>query len=191
MVRFLILVLGSLSISSIQAGDLADGDTGNWEFYQRNNGSEHYALLDANSSDQFYFGSPRLVLYCIASQKNFGAFIRWNQFIDSTIHPIRLKIDQQPTLLMSWLAGADGENSWLPAGQITSKVDCGAEACARPRRVTFTHLDLIAKMVQSKAINVATTDTKGNEWSAEFFPYGMRVAASNTLGFCGINAQAL
>jgi|TARA_B110000971_G_scaffold82907_1_gene84958 hypothetical protein len=185
------LIIGLLVLPGVQAGYFAEGDTGNWDFYDRNNASEHYAQLDANSSEQFYFGAPRLVLYCIQSQGNFGAFVSWNKFIDTTIHPIRLAIDQQPTLLMSWLAGAEGENSWLPAGRFSSRVLCDEEDCTGASRISMTRLDLIGEMLKAQSISVETTDTEGNSWSAIFAPTGMRMAAKATLGFCGINANAL
>ena len=126
--KWTLLITGVLSITGVQA----DGKTGNWDFYSGATAFERYASLDANSSEQFYFGAPRLVLYCIQGQGNFGAFIRWNKFIGNTIHPIHLQLDQEPTLLMSWFAGVEGEDSWLPAGRFTSKVRCDNDDCAGP-----------------------------------------------------------
>ena len=185
--KWTLLIAGLLSITGVQADD----KTGNWDFYSGATASERYASLDANSSEQFYFGAPSLVLYCIQGQGNFGAFVRWNKFIGNTIHPIHLQLDQEPTLLMSWFAGVEGENSWLPAGRFTSKVRCDNDHCAGPSRVTMTRLDLIGKMLKAKNISVATTDSEGNSWSAVFASAGMRMAARETLGFCGINADAL
>ncbi|MDA8868619.1 hypothetical protein N9H91_02260 [Pseudomonadales bacterium] len=185
--KWTLLIAGLLSITGVQADD----KTGNWDFYSGATTSERYASLDANSSEQFYFGAPRLVLYCLQGQGNFGAFVRWNKFIGNTIHPIHLRLDQEPTLLMSWFAGVEGENSWLPAGRFTSKVRCDSDDCVSPSRVTMTRLDLIGKMLKAKNISVATTDSEGNSWSAVFASAGMRMAARETLGFCGINADAL
>ena len=189
--KFTGLIVGLLLTPFVQTNTLTEGDTGNWDFYERGGGAEHYAQLDANSSEQFQFGPPQLVLYCIASQSSFGAFVRWNKFIGNTIHPIHLQLDQEPTLLMSWFAGVEGENSWLPAGRFTSKVRCDSDDCVGPSRVTMTRLDLIGKMLKAKNISVATTDSEGNSWSAVFASAGMRMAARETLGFCGINADAL
>lgn len=163
-----LLLIGLMSTTGLQAESSPAGDTGKWDFYQRGDASEHYAQLDANSSEQFQFGAPQLVLYCIQNQGSFGIFVSWNQFIDSTIHPIRLKVDQQPTLLMSRFAGVEGENSWLPAGRFTNKVSCDEDNCTGPGGVSMTRLDLIGKMLGAQDISVETTDSDGKPWSAVF-----------------------
>jgi hypothetical protein len=88
--------------------------------------------------------------------------------LDNTIHPIRLKVDQQTTLLMSWFAGVEGENSWLPAGRFTNKVSCDEDNCTGPGGVSMTRLDLIGKMLGAQDISVETTDSGGKPWSAAF-----------------------
>ncbi len=65
-----------------------------------------------------------------------------------------------------------------------------ADNCTGPSRVSMTRLDLIGKMLGAQDISVETTDSDGKPWSAVFTPRGMRMAARETLGFCGINADA-
>ena len=149
------------------ADNLADADSGNWDFYCGADASKRYASLDANSSERFYSGVPRLVLYCIQGQLNLVTF-RWNRFIDATKHPIQLKFDQEPTLLLSWLAVVEGENNWLPADRFRGKVRSNNGICAGPSRITMTRLDLIEKILKAKSIDAQTTGSDAKSWAAVF-----------------------
>ena len=106
---------------------------------------------------------------------NFGAFLRWNRFIDATKHPIQLKLDQEPTLLLSWLAVVEGENNWLPADCFSGKVRCDNGIRAGASRIAMTRPDLIEKMLKAKSIYVQTTGSDGKSWIAVFTPNGMRL----------------
>jgi hypothetical protein len=177
-----------LSTGNALAGD---DPTGKWQIYERGDAQEFYAALDAQNSEDFFFGPPRLVLYCVPTRKSFGLFIHWNQFIDDTIHPIELKVEQSSTLVMSWLAGQAGEDSWLPAGHLTIKRDCQDNNCDGVSRVSMTRLDLIGELIEGTSLSISTQDSQNNKLSAVFNQQGMRAAAKQTLGFCGIEADAL
>ena len=45
--------------AEVFAGNSADADSGNWDFYFGADASERYASVDANSLEKF-FGAPRL-----------------------------------------------------------------------------------------------------------------------------------
>ena len=63
-------------VAEVFADNSADADSGNCDFYSGADASESFSSLDANSSEQFHSGAPRLVLYRIQGQRNFGAFLR-------------------------------------------------------------------------------------------------------------------
>ena len=178
------LVLASL-VQPVRANESI---TGYWEIYQRalpRGGEEHFAQLTSDGLEQYLYDPPNLVLYCVDGESQARLFIGWARNIGHPLHELRLQLDQDDPLLMNWLAGPDGEKSWIARGRIIAKTICAEEQVGcTPRRVRTSQEDLLEKFGTAESLVINTTDQVGVNWPAKFSLRGVKGATQRLLNRC-------